>query len=90
MMVAVMVCSGAGAKGEAIARKVKLQMVIWRNFNRVSAGAPFRLSLRFSKKRKASAASMSASRPSEFLSVRGRRLEYRRIAGAGPTLVFLH
>jgi pimeloyl-ACP methyl ester carboxylesterase len=35
---------------------------------------------------------MSASPPSEFVSVRGRRLEYRRIAGAaaGPTLVFLH
>ena len=35
---------------------------------------------------------MPASSPSEFISVRGRRLEYRRIAAAaaGPTLVFLH
>jgi pimeloyl-ACP methyl ester carboxylesterase len=35
---------------------------------------------------------MSASSPSAFVDVRGRRLEYRRIAGAedGPTLVFLH
>jgi len=35
---------------------------------------------------------MSASNPSAFLSVRGRSLEYRRIAAAadGPTLVFLH
>ncbi|MFA5914399.1 MAG: alpha/beta hydrolase [Burkholderiales bacterium] len=35
---------------------------------------------------------MSASNSSAFLSVRGRKLEYRRIAGAadGPTLVFLH
>lgn len=35
---------------------------------------------------------MSAPSPSAFLSVRGRSLEYRRIAAAadGPTLVFLH
>jgi pimeloyl-ACP methyl ester carboxylesterase len=35
---------------------------------------------------------MSASNPSEFVSVRGRSLEYQRIAAAadGPTLVFLH
>jgi pimeloyl-ACP methyl ester carboxylesterase len=35
---------------------------------------------------------MSAPSPSSFLSVRGRSLEYRRIAAAadGPTLVFLH
>jgi len=35
---------------------------------------------------------MSAPSPSEFISVCGRRLEYRRIgaAAAGPTLVFLH
>jgi len=35
---------------------------------------------------------MSASPASEFISVRGRRLEYRRIgaAAAGATLVFLH
>lgn len=35
---------------------------------------------------------MPASSPSEFVSVRGRKIEYRRIAGdaAGPTLVFLH
>ena len=35
---------------------------------------------------------MPASSPSEFISVYGRRLEYRRIAAAaaGPTLVFLH
>ncbi|MDP1910389.1 MAG: hypothetical protein Q8K85_18980, partial [Hyphomicrobium sp.] len=33
---------------------------------------------------------MPASSPSEFISVYGRRLEYRRIAAAaaGPTLVF--
>jgi pimeloyl-ACP methyl ester carboxylesterase len=35
---------------------------------------------------------MPASSPSEFISVHGRRLEYRRIgpAASGPTLVFLH
>lgn len=35
---------------------------------------------------------MSASNPSAFVSVRGRRLEYRRVAAAadGPALVFLH
>jgi pimeloyl-ACP methyl ester carboxylesterase len=35
---------------------------------------------------------MSASSPSAFVNVRGRSLEYRRIAAAadGPTLVFLH
>jgi pimeloyl-ACP methyl ester carboxylesterase len=35
---------------------------------------------------------MSATSPSEFIEVRGHRLEYRRIAAAagGPTLVFLH
>jgi pimeloyl-ACP methyl ester carboxylesterase len=35
---------------------------------------------------------MPASNPSEFISVRGHSLEYRRIAAAagGPTLVFLH
>ena len=35
---------------------------------------------------------MPASSPSDFLSICGRRLEYRRIAAAtdGPTLVFLH
>ena len=36
--------------------------------------------------------SMSAPRPSEFVTVRGRSLEYQRIAALaeGPTLVFLH
>ena len=34
---------------------------------------------------------MAESNPSEFLNVRGHRLEYRRIAAAaGPSLVFLH
>ena len=35
---------------------------------------------------------MAPSTPSSFITVRGRRLEYRRIsaAGDGPTLVFLH
>ena len=35
---------------------------------------------------------MSAPTPSAFLSVRGRSVEYQRIAAAaaGPTLVFLH